>query len=397
MAVRPLKRSSSSRRDIRLPLTLCAVLGGALLPGTQALAAGPPEAPITGACQWLVQRAGVGPMCGTLNPNTSEHLSSAYFLFKAGPSCIGGGREPLAEIEGQGIEVYGELTGLPPATMYTYCLVAANASGETSGQPVTFTTTAQPQIEPASLVTSTSAILNGTLEPAATRLGYRFWLSQAPDCSGGVGATPSEGEGEVSASFEGLMPNTEYTFCLVAKGREGIAFDGETNWGNAGSDAAHFRTGESQAEVEARERLEQEAKSRAEAAAKAGSEAVAAAARKQEEAAAEARRSEEAALAPQSKGPTEAPSKPVSLSITKVKVGATTATITLDAAQRGAVTVFGTGLKTTTKSVIAGTSQIQVVLTEAGKRDRKRHKRINITARLKSSGRVATGSKLVKL
>ncbi len=39
----------------------------------------------------------------------------------------------MPEVEGQAIAVSGELTGLEPATQYAYCLIATDASGETSG------------------------------------------------------------------------------------------------------------------------------------------------------------------------------------------------------------------------------------------------------------------------
>jgi hypothetical protein len=71
--------------------------------------------------------------------------------------------------------------------------------------------------------------------------------------------------------------------------------------------------------------------------------------------------------------------------------------VTLAASQAGTVTISGPGLKTTTKSVAAGAVQVEVVLTEAGKRDRKHHKKIKITARLKTAGRIVSGSKTVRL
>jgi hypothetical protein len=283
-------------------------------------------------------------MCGTLNPHKSEKLTSASFAYDTGSSCMGGQESPSAgEFEGEGIQIYGNLSGLQPGTEYTYCLVAANISGETFGQPVSFTTTAAPKIEAATSVTSTSAILAGTLEPIDAVLHYKFLLSKGTACEGAFGTPPAAGENKVSAQVEGLTPNTEYTFCLLAIGHEGFAFNGEENWGVASGGPEHFTTKRSQAEIEAQEKLEQEAKakSEAEAAAKKEQEEAAAAKRQEEEAAA-ARRREEAAKEAWTKK-TEGASKPVLVFITKVEVRTAAVTITISASNNGAATVSGLG------------------------------------------------------
>jgi hypothetical protein len=398
MVVGLLRAPSISRIGSRLvALCLCLVLG-LLVSGTRALAAGLPEAPITGACPSLVAEAGEGPMCGTLNPLKSEKLTSASFAYDTGSSCMGGQESPSAgEFEGEGIQIYGNLSGLQPGTEYTYCLVAANISGETFGQPVSFTTTAAPKIEAATSVTSTSAILAGTLEPIDAVLHYKFLLSKGTACEGAFGTPPAAGENKVSAQVEGLTPNTEYTFCLLAIGHEGFAFNGEENWGVASGGPEHFTTKRSQAEIEAQEKLEQEAKakSEAEAAAKKEQEEAAAAKRQEEEAAA-ARRREEAAKEAWTKK-TEGASKPVLVFITKVEVRTAAVTITISASNNGAATVSGPDLRTTTKSVGQGTSQIRVVLTNTGKRDRRHHKMAKLTVHLRAAGKVVSVSRMVRL
>lgn len=409
MVDNPLNSPSYSR-IVRLLAVLCPVLAsGLLLLGAQAFAAGAPEAPITGECHLLVITVGEGPLCGTLNPHTSEKLSSAYFVYNAGSSCMGGSRrpaetEPGGELEGQEIEVHGNLDGLRPGTEYTYCLVAANSSGETFGQPVSFTTTAEPKIEAATAVTSTSATLEGTLEPPGTELEYRFWLSKGTTCEGGVGASPAEGENKVAVRVEGLTPNTEYTFCLVAQGREGFAFDGEKDWGAASGGPEHFTTLESQAEKEAKEKLEQEVKAKAEAEVKARAEAkakaeteAAVAKKEQEEAAAKKQEEEAAAAAAQKKKESESASEPVSLTIVKVRVTANSVTITLDASREGAVTIFGSGLKTANKGVAAGSNRIRVAFTKIGKSYRRHHRKVRIEVQMKAAGKAISGSRMVKL
>jgi alpha-tubulin suppressor-like RCC1 family protein len=149
--------------------------------------------------------------------------------------------------------------------------------------------TQEPKTEAATSVTSTSAILEGTLEPAATKLKYDFQYNAGTGCEGGSTTQEAEGEDRVPATVEGLKPNTEYAFCLIAKSAEG---------GTAVGRAETFRTAESQAEIQAREKLgqEAEAKAKAEAEAKTKAEAEATAAKKkQEEEAAAKKKKEEAA------------------------------------------------------------------------------------------------------
>jgi hypothetical protein len=265
-----------------------------LFASTPALAGSPPEAPIM-QCDPLVIPAGGPFVCGTLNPHWKEKLTGAYLTFNAGATCTGAHESvPVEGFTGQGeedIEVRAKPEGLAPGTEYAFCLVAVNSSGETASDPLTFTTTAEPRSEPARGVTSTSATLEGTLEPAGAELRYQFCYSRGPTCEGGVGTAQAEGENEVSAQVEGLTSNTEYTFCLEAKGDEAsFIFQGETSVGTVGAKPVHFKTLETQAEREAKEKLERETEAKAEA--KAEAEATAAK-KKQEEAAAAAKKQQE--------------------------------------------------------------------------------------------------------
>ena len=266
----------------------------------------PPEAPIM-QCHPLVIPAGGPFVCGTLNPHSKEKLTNAYLTFNAGSTCTGAHRVQVEGFTGQSeedIEVQAKPEGLAPETEYAFCLVAVNSSGETASDPLTFTTTAEPKSEPATAVTSTSATLEGTLVPAGVKLKYQFYYSKGPTCEGGVPTAQAEGENKVSVQVEGLTSNTEYTFCLEAKGDEAsFIFQGETGVGTVGAKPVHFKTLETQAEKEAKEKLEREAeakakaeaeaKAKAEAEAKAKTEAEATAAKKKQEEEAAAKRKQE--------------------------------------------------------------------------------------------------------
>jgi len=120
-----------------------------------------------------------------------------------------------------------------------------------------------PITEAATSVTSISAVLEGTLEPAAAKLKYDFAYNAGASCEGGSTTPEGEGESKVSTKIEGLTSNTEYTFCLVAKSIEGGATKGKPQI---------FRTPGSQAEILGRLLAEQAPAREAERQAKAAKE-----------------------------------------------------------------------------------------------------------------------------
>jgi len=198
------------------------------------VAAGAPEAPITELCSGPPGASGGQKLCGALDPHANAKVGF-YFAYNSGASCTGGSKTPTeAEVEGQDIEVSSEVTGLPPGSEYTYCLVATNPSGETFGGPVTFTTPGvRPPEAPITEVcggpVSPGAVrLCGTLNPhASARTGYYFAYNAGASCTGGS-RTPAgeEAEGqsvEVSSEIVGLEPGTEYAYCLVATSISGEA------------------------------------------------------------------------------------------------------------------------------------------------------------------------------
>jgi hypothetical protein len=208
----------------------------ALKPARQQKGGGP-EAPIT-ECSGQVSTEGRLHVCGTLNPHASAK-AGYYFAYNEGTSCTGGKETPL-EPEGQGehIVVSSELFGLEPATQYTYCLVATDPSGETSGSGLTFTTepTAPraPETHLATSITSASATLRGSLGVEAIQTSWHFEYAAGYSCtSAGANTTPEvedmtpgEPGDEVSAPVE-LRPGTEYTVCLVAENRVGATTGSE--------------------------------------------------------------------------------------------------------------------------------------------------------------------------
>lgn len=374
--------------------TWCIVVCAFLCSSSQALAVGsPPETPITERCAGLVIKPGEAlELCGTLNPHSSRQVG-AYFAINEGPSCTGDDEIPAeaATDEGEDIKVTSrQLIGLEPGSEYTYCVVATNQSGDTFGQPLTFMTPAEPKTEPATAVTSTAAILEGTLEPNDTKLKYKFEDHQGASCHGSATTPEAEGENKVSAKIEGLSPNTEYSFCLVIASSEGGSVVGQPE---------HFRTPESQAEKEANAKFEQEVTAKAEAQAKAEleakdkGEAEAAAAKEKHEEAAIRLQEEELA---QKRREAESASKSLLLAIIKVQVSASSLTVTLTASTKGTVTITGLGLERTVRGVTAGSNRVKVPLTKIGRSNRKHHEKAKFWVTLRTADKTALVSRLVR-
>ena len=124
------------------------------------------------------------------------------------------------------------LTGLTPDTAYKYRFIAKNAAGTTEGKEETFTTSFAPAAEAKAptRVTSTSALLQGVLNPAGAGETGHFhfiYLRSKSACEGegelqtetqpvtGVQGQPAE------APAEQLLSDTSFTYCLVAENETG--------------------------------------------------------------------------------------------------------------------------------------------------------------------------------
>jgi hypothetical protein len=208
---------------------VCALAGASMLVSASALAAAP-EAP--GAVTVEAVRATGATLRGVLNPSNEGEAGTYEFLYRASKTeCQGGAKAQLGLAFGMmGQEVSEGLSGLEPGTEYAVCLLARDLDGETAVGPVaTFKTTLAletPRTEPASAITATTATLNGVLNPGGPGepSAYEFlYKASATQCTEGQLAPEPAGEasgGEkeaVSAGLSGLLPNMQYTFCLLVR------------------------------------------------------------------------------------------------------------------------------------------------------------------------------------
>ncbi len=219
--------------------TFFALVGGLVFGSVPALAAGP-EAPAPVVVESI--KASSATFAGELNPGKEGgpgtfELGTYEFLYKqSATECEGGSVAP----ESPGISLGGGKEALPPLEVsdleahseYTVCLLARNGTkGEaTVGPPVTFKTALTPETpvtSSASGVGATSATLHGVLNPGGEGEpgGYEFlYAASASECEGGSGSGGSalgqRGEA-VSSEVTGLLPNTEYAVCLLARNEAG--------------------------------------------------------------------------------------------------------------------------------------------------------------------------------
>jgi hypothetical protein len=119
------------------------------------------------------------------------------------------------------------LTGLAPGTRYHYRLLAANSGGTAYGLDQTFQTTTLPPTAstlPATWVTQTSALLNGTVNPNG--LAATVYFQWGPTVGyGNTTASLTIGSGYsvdyISQGLPGLLPNTQYYYRMVATSSAG--------------------------------------------------------------------------------------------------------------------------------------------------------------------------------
>jgi DNA-binding beta-propeller fold protein YncE len=183
---------------------------------------------------------------GTVNPE-SEEAEASYF-FEYGP-CVQNELRLCAEssypsrtpetLAGLGIEplpASGALSGLKPETVYHYRLVAKNVDGEKTGDEETLVTAAVAVTGEPTNVRSTSATLNGLLDPEEKFTFYRFEYASSAEYNQNP-ESPYTHFSELEASSEGtllvpvsasiggelepLEPGTTYHYRLFANSFEG--------------------------------------------------------------------------------------------------------------------------------------------------------------------------------
>ena len=172
---------------------------------------------------------------GTVNPNDPDTAATYDYTFSLGTdsnnlSNAGGGSIP-GDTNADPVSL--PLSGLSPNTTYYFQLCAVNDADSTDsgcGATQSFQTPDQPAVTlgSASAVTSTSATLNGSVDPNGASTSYLFYYgtSSHPDCnfySDSIGGSAGNGRSSTpeSKSISGLSPHTTYYFRLAASNSYG--------------------------------------------------------------------------------------------------------------------------------------------------------------------------------
>ena len=136
------------------------------------------------------------------------------------------------------------LTGLTPGVTYYYCAIASNLVGPGFGAVLTFTTPGTPDVvsDAATLVTATTATLNGNADPnlAASTGWFRYSATSPGSCNDSFGTrTPTSGGTNLGAgnapvaylaNLSGLLPGTTYYYCALASNLVGTGFGALTSF-----------------------------------------------------------------------------------------------------------------------------------------------------------------------
>ena len=165
---------------------------------------------------------------GTVNP---QGASTTYYFEYGTTSNYGSNTGTRSAGSGwSDTSVDGYITGLAANTIYHYRLVATNGTGTTDGADQTFTTSAAAPTAAtgtATSVGSTSATLNGTVNPNGSATTYSFEYGTTTGY-GSATTTASAGSGSsdvpATALIASLSPDTLYHYRLVATNGVGTAY-----------------------------------------------------------------------------------------------------------------------------------------------------------------------------
>jgi len=201
------------------------------------------SAPISAALDYTpyvitVDASSVDFQSATLNSSINPRRVSASGFFQYGPSIPYAYITPITYgLTGTADQAYSAVvSGLTANTTYHFRVGSINVVGQAAyGDDVQFTTTPSPATPTvttgaATSVASTSATLNGSLNPngAPTTYYFQYGLTTA---YGNKTASTAVGSGtiatSVAAGLTGLSPNNPYHFQLVAQNLSGSSSGGD--------------------------------------------------------------------------------------------------------------------------------------------------------------------------
>ena len=186
---------------------------------SEAIAATTPPNAITGkATALLPTSVTVG---GTVNAEGTA--TTWYFQYGLATNPLYGSQTPSTSA-GSGVgnvAVSRSLTGLSPATSYHFRVVAISSIQTTYGADVSFHTSAAPVVAtgPATAIATTTATLNGTVNPEALATSWYFQYGRTTSyggktATGRIAAGPNSVA--VASRLTKFVPNSTYHYRLIA-------------------------------------------------------------------------------------------------------------------------------------------------------------------------------------
>jgi hypothetical protein len=177
----------------------------------------------------------IASLSATLNGTVDPHGLTTTFYFQYGTTTSYGHTTIMQGRTGNLYQsVSANISGLTASTTYHFRIVATNSAGTKYGADRTFTTlsaTGAPVVitNPATNVTSSSATLNGKVDPHGLTTAVHFQYGTTTSYGHATASQSKTGNTYqvVAANISGLSASTTYHFRMVATNSTGTAYGGD--------------------------------------------------------------------------------------------------------------------------------------------------------------------------
>ena len=177
----------------------------------------------------------VAAFSATLNGTVNPRGATTMVNFQYGLTTAYGSNTPMQTQNGNTIRaVSANIAGLLANHTYHFRIVAHNNAGTSFGPDRIFTTltaTGSPVVttNPATLIASFSATLNGSLNPhgLTTTVSFQYGTTTAYGSTTPMQTQTGSTYRDIAANINGLSPNTLYHFRIVATNSAGTRFGGD--------------------------------------------------------------------------------------------------------------------------------------------------------------------------
>jgi plastocyanin len=177
----------------------------------------------------------IGSSSATLNGTVNPRGATTTVNFQYGLTTSYGSTTATQTKTGNTVQaITANISGLTASTTYHFRIVAHNGGGTSFGSDRTFTTltaTGAPVVitNPATLVASFSATLNGSLDPhgLTTTVSFQYGLTTSYGSTTPTQTQTGTTYRNIAANISGLMAHTTYHFRIVATNSAGTTMGGD--------------------------------------------------------------------------------------------------------------------------------------------------------------------------